>query len=107
MEGQEMSQKWNALKLNQIDNVAIALRNLQPGEQLFIQENEEVIKVSGKISYGHKVATAYIPSDSKVFKYGECIGMATEDIEPGNHVHVFNIRGLKEEERATALREDQ
>jgi hypothetical protein len=60
-----------------------------------------------KIPYGHKIATDFIPKDSKIIKYGECMGISTEEINPGYHVHVFNVRGLKEEERLSALKEVQ
>ena len=38
-----------------------------------------------------------------MIKYGERMGIATADIEPGEHVHVHNVRGLKPEERGVAV----
>jgi altronate dehydratase small subunit len=102
-----MSQLYNALILNHEDNVAVALRSLQPGEHLSIQGNDRAIQVMESIPYGHKIALEPIAADSKIIKYGECMGISTEDIMPGYHVHVFNVRGLKEEERLDALREVQ
>ncbi|WP_051404991.1 UxaA family hydrolase [Bacillus cihuensis] len=94
-----MDKKYNALKLNPNDNVAVALKNLKSGELLSIQGEKDQIKVMEDISYGHKVATSYIKNEGKIMKYGECMGIATAEISPGFHVHVFNVRGLKNEER--------
>jgi altronate dehydratase small subunit len=98
-----MSKKFNALKLNEIDNVAVALENLKVGELLCIQNQNEEIVVGKSIPYGHKIATSVIPIDSKVIKYGECMGIATEDIPVGSHVHVSNVRGLTEEDKVATL----
>lgn len=44
------------------------------------------------IPKGHKVALTVIPSGSPVIKYGNPIGLATEDIPEGAHVHTHNLR---------------
>ena len=102
-----MSRKFNALKLNENDNVAVALRGIKEGEWLSIQGDEGKVQVMQNIPYGHKIATAFIPKDAKILKYGECMGISTEEIQPGYHVHVFNVRGLKEEERLSTHKEVQ
>ncbi|MFK9093025.1 UxaA family hydrolase [Bacillus salipaludis] len=102
-----MSRKFNALKLNATDNVAVALRSIHEGEWLSIQGDSEIVQVMQKIPYGHKIATTLIPKDAKIIKYGECMGISTEEIQPGYHVHVFNVRGLKEEERLSSTKEVQ
>lgn len=98
-----MEQKFNALKLNEMDNVAVALENLKKGEPLLIQARGDEITVGENIPYGHKVALSNIPADSKIIKYGECMGIATEDIPVGSHVHVSNVRGLNEEDKTAVL----
>ncbi|MBS4216706.1 UxaA family hydrolase [Neobacillus rhizophilus] len=100
-----MSRIFNALKLNKDDNVAVALRTIKAGEDLSIQGETATIKVMVDIPFGHKIATDLIQKDGKIIKYGECMGISTEEIEPGYHVHVFNVRGLKEDERLSALQE--
>jgi len=40
--------------------------------------------------FGHKVAIHPIPKGQQVIKYGHSIGTATEDIQPGQHVHIHN-----------------
>lgn len=98
-----MSQKFNALKLNKKDNVAVALENIKAGERLFILGNEEEIVAVDFIPYGHKIASLTIPLETRVIKYGECMGIATKDIPVGCHVHVSNVRGLSEKDKLETL----
>lgn len=100
-----MAQKYNAIKLNEKDNVAVALINLKPGDTLSIQGEREGIEVKGSIPYGHKIALFHLEKEQRVIKYGESIGMTTEEILPGHHVHTSNVRGLKTEERFSSNEE--
>ena len=47
------------------------------------------------IPFGHKFGLTRIKSSSPVTKYGEKIGEATADIQPGQHVHVHNVGGTR------------
>lgn len=98
-----MEQKYNALRLHGTDNVAVALENLKMGEQLAVQNLNSEIIIRANIPYGHKVAVAAIPQGQRILKYGECMGIATEDIPAGSHVHVSNIRGLNEEDKTAVF----
>ena len=49
------------------------------------------IKTINDIPYGHKIALRDIPKGKAVIKYGLSIGSATEDIQPGSHVHIHNV----------------
>ncbi|QQK78821.1 UxaA family hydrolase [Salicibibacter cibi] len=95
-------QSFNSLKMHAEDNVVIALRNLRAGEALSVQGDSADVQVQQNISYGHKVATDFIPEGQSVVKYGEWLGIATEDIAIGHHVHTHNVRGLNEQERYAA-----
>ncbi|MDC3423414.1 UxaA family hydrolase [Aquibacillus sp. 3ASR75-11] len=94
-----MSKKINALKLDEKDNVVVALEMLKAGELVSVRNETKKINVTKTIHYGHKVAIAPIPIGKKVIKYGECMGIATKDIATGDHVHVSNVRGLTEEDK--------
>ncbi len=98
-----MSRKFNALKLNEKDTVAVALENIKAGELLIIKDNNDETLAVDFIPYGHKIATSTMPLESKVIKYGECMGIATEDIAIGCHVHVSNVRGLTEDDKVETL----
>jgi len=93
-----MSEKINALKLDEKDNVAVVLETLKVGESIYVQDETKRISVSKTISYGHKVALDLIREGQEVIKYGECMGIATKDITIGDHVHVSNVRGLSDQD---------
>jgi len=50
------------------------------------------LPILGNIKFGHKVALRAIQSGESIIKYGIPIGVATQDIEPGEHVHTHNCR---------------
>ena len=77
----------SVLRLNPVDNVAVAMRRIEAGE---VVAADQVVASVG-VPSGHKVAVEIIPSGSPVRKYGQVIGMATEDIAPGSHVHTHNL----------------
>jgi altronate hydrolase len=71
------------------DHVAIALRDLAPGERIPLGGNE--LEVLDPVPRGHKVAIQPIPSGQAVLKYGHPIGRATAAIRAGAHVHSHNL----------------
>jgi len=71
------------------DNVATALETLEPGRVI------ADITVRDAIPRGHKVALVRIASGAAVIKYGSSIGMATEEILPGAHVHTHNVSSAR------------
>jgi hypothetical protein len=44
------------------------------------------------IPRGHKIARRAIAVGEKVVKYGAPIGLATQPIQPGQHVHLHNVK---------------
>ena len=78
------------VKINQNDNVAVALRPLNKGEVL--QAAETAVTLMEDIPQGHKFALREIKSGEEVIKYGFRIGFAKEDIQPGQWVHVHNVK---------------
>jgi altronate dehydratase small subunit len=87
----------DAIMIKEQDNVATALRDIQPGEKITVgmgnQANPFVVRET--ISYGHKFSVKQISSGDKILKYGEVIGQATEDIPEGTHAHIHNIESLR------------
>lgn len=89
--------KIDAIMIKEKDNVATALRNLKSNEKIIIGANNTTkdIVIRESILYGHKFAVKNILKGEYIFKYGEIIGRATDDIEPGTHAHVQNIESLR------------
>ena len=76
-------------RMSPADNVATALRPLEPGARVVIDDVD--VTVASPIPFGHKVALAPIAAGAPVLKYGEAIGLARVDIAPGDHVHTHNV----------------
>ena len=66
------------------DDVAVALRDLAPGEQTGVRVAEAIPK-------GHKMALRPIRAGEPVRKFGFPIGRALTDIAAGAHVHSHNL----------------
>lgn len=74
-----------ALQVDPEDDVATALRDLEPGEMVFGTIVRDAIPI------GHKIAVRAIAEGADVRKYGWPIGRATRAIAAGDHVHVHNV----------------
>jgi len=77
------------IRLDRGDNVGVATCTLAAGHAVHEDLLACVTKVS--IPAGHKVAILPIAKGSAVMKYGNPIGLATQDIQPGEHVHSHNV----------------
>ena len=78
-----------AIVLRSQDDVAVAARRLEPGEDLDLPVGR--IPVRDLVGMGHKIALRAISRGEPVRKYGQVIGFATKDIPAGSLVHVNNI----------------
>ncbi len=75
------------------DNVATALTDIPAGPAHTIgAERGRQIEVSQPVRAGHKIAMQPIRPGEPVVKYGAVIGLAQSDIQPGEWVHVHNMR---------------
>jgi len=75
------------IRLNPHDNVVVAVTAIAPGTEIAAEK----VVARDAIPFGHKLATHLIRKGEAVRKYGQVIGVATEDIAPGRHVHVHNL----------------
>ncbi|KUO51514.1 MAG: hypothetical protein APF76_17780 [Desulfitibacter sp. BRH_c19] len=81
------------IMINPKDNVATATTDLQKGQEIKVETGNAsvLIRLKCDIGFGHKVAIRDIQSGSAVYKYGEEIGLTTNNISLGEHVHVHNV----------------
>jgi altronate hydrolase len=77
-----------AIRLHPSDNVGIARVDLSPGVDLDVEH----VSVTELIPAGHKLALQRISLGEPVRRYGQIIGFASRTIEPGEHVHVHNLK---------------
>jgi len=85
--------KNNALKINDKDNVAIAMHNIVKGEAVVVN-GERLFEAADDIAAGHKIALASIDAGGKVYRYGEPIVEATQSVGRGEWVHVHNTQPI-------------
>lgn len=74
------------IKINENDNVGVALQDLKKGDV------ENGVTILEDITCGHKFALVDIKAGENVIKYGYPIGHALCDIKAGQHVHVKNVK---------------
>lgn len=78
------------IKINENDNVIVALKELAQGETVTVAGNS--VTATETIPAGHKMAITDIPEGGDVVKYGFRIGNAKEAIAAGHWVHTHNVK---------------
>ena len=88
-----------ALKVSDLDNVATIFANgITDGTQVEGRDKRGesfTLTVHGDVPYGHKIALTEIHVGEQITKYGEEIGIATQEIKPGDYVHVHNLDSMR------------
>ena len=79
------------LLLAPTDQIAVAIRDIEPGETITLPDGRQV-SMRSPIPFGFKVAVRAIAAEEKVFKYSVPIGTATAAIAAGELVHLHNLR---------------
>lgn len=79
-----------AIKINPVDNVMVALVPLEKGA--VIEIGGLSIQLKEDIDKGHKFALSDIGASEHVIKYGNPIGIAIEAISAGEWVHTHNAK---------------
>ncbi len=84
----------NFLKINDNDNVVVALNVIPAGETIGVQVQgcEKQITALEEIPAGHKMAICEIPEGGEVIKYGYRIGNTKEAVKAGAWIHTHNIK---------------
>lgn len=78
------------IRLGPEDNVLVLAKGLPRDARLRVGGVE--VTLADALGLGHKVAARAIAEGETIVKYGAPIGVATEAIAPGAHVHVQNMR---------------
>lgn len=77
------------IRIDGKDNVAIALQMLRKGETILV---DGISCTAGEdIPQGHKIALADVKKGDRIIKYGNPIGLASQEIKKGQWVHSHNL----------------
>ena len=89
--------KRKAIIMQAIDNVATVVEDIPPLTEIELQTagRTVVVRVTEGIRFGHKFAIRDIRLGDPIVKYGEPIGLATQNIQTGQHVHVHNLESVR------------
>jgi altronate dehydratase small subunit len=89
--------KIKAVVLAPHDNVGIALTDLHAGSELELNYGAHSfqVKLAEPIPYQHKFSVSAIGLGEEIIKDGVFIGVATDEIQAGRHIHVHNMTGRR------------
>ncbi len=76
------------------DNVAIAKSDIASGTTLTVMGQAVTLKT--RVEVGHKFAFKKVAKGEKLVKYGAPIGVATQNIAPGDYMHIEGHEFFKE-----------
>ena len=82
-----------ALLMDETDTVATAIDDLDAGH--VVDEAGYRVELTEDVPFGHKIAVVEMAAGDVVRKYGEVIGRATRDVEPGEWVHTHNCESTR------------
>jgi altronate dehydratase len=86
--------KGNILIIHPLDNVAVALRDLEAGALVTVKEMEG-FSVLEKIPASHKIALRNISQGEEIIKYGETVAVTSRNIKKGEWVHTHNVESQR------------
>ena len=84
----------NFIKINENDNVVVALNTIPSGETVSVEVEgaKKSVTALEEIPAGHKMALCDIPQGGEVIKYGYRIGNTKEPVKAGAWIHVHNLK---------------
>ena len=88
-EGKDLKTDPRVLVLAPGDNVAIAKSDIASGTTLAVMGQSVTLET--RVEVGHKFAFKKVAKGEKLTKYGAPIGVATQDIAPGDYMHIHNV----------------
>jgi (2R)-sulfolactate sulfo-lyase subunit alpha len=81
------------------DHVGVATSDVEAGEAVVgvYMEDDSTAEVTARadIPLGHKIAVEARRPGEQVLEYGIAIGIAPEGFEPGDYVHVHNLKSAR------------
>lgn len=87
----------NAVIMHEDDTVVTLTAKVCAGDDVTYILNGKgyTVTAASDVSTNHKIAVKNKKKGNEVYKYGEIIGYAIEDINIGDHVHENNLSSFK------------
>ena len=85
----------NLVVINPKDNIGVVISEIKSGDRVSTEGGVEIIAKTD-VPKNHKITISTINKNDKVIKYGEIIGLATENIDAGVWVHTHNLKAEDE-----------
>ena len=79
----------DAVLLHPADNICVAARAIAAGEEISVGGVD--LPVGQAIKIGHKIAVAPVAATNPIYKFGQIIGFAEQEINAGDWVHSHNM----------------
>ncbi|XOQ44251.1 MAG: Altronate dehydratase [Clostridium sp.] len=83
----------SVIRVNEKDNMVTCLRPIKAGETVFLDGQSYV--ATSDIPQFHKMSISTIKKGEYCYKYGQVIGVAMENLNPGDYVHVHNMESTR------------
>ena len=81
------------------DSVGVATTDLTAGSPVTgrFRDLDDTVDLTANddVPLGHKIAVTSLDEGTPIIEYGVEIGVATQTIAPGDHVHVHNLKGQR------------
>lgn len=83
--------------MDEKDNVAVALSDLEAGQSIrfSVCGEKKTLNLMDSIEFGHKFSLQPLTPGEEIYKYGHVIGLATEPVDAGRHIHVHNVESIR------------
>jgi len=85
----------NAVIINPNDSVVTVTEQITKGGEVRYPGCAKPIVATQDIPMYHKIAIAAVKQGQNVLRYGERFGVASKDINIGDHVHVHNVNSVR------------
>ena len=90
----------NGMIIDGADNVGVAIYPVKKGDTIaYLDSQKQTVEIQAAedIQIYHKFAVRDIEEDMPIVKYGQHIGRAAAFIGKGQHVHVHNVKSVRED----------
>lgn len=85
-----MTSHLAVLRIHPNDNICVALHPMEAGTKIVCGSIQ--FELAHDIRLGAKLALMPMTAGSTILKFGEPIGLLTEDVELGGYVHTHNLK---------------